>query len=173
MFCVGSERVCAHNGGSVVCSFLQSPPWPVLGHAALLLLQDVRLHPHSQRRDLMVTFGWCYNPLSTRNLPLREDLETSLPSGEGSWLWILERDSCLQGIACQEACSLKTVWEAFLQLETPRGDRNSSWLIPTPGWRELAFTEPILSCLTLYRVQTLKRQGEMLSKCWAKILLWT
>lgn len=142
------------------------PQWPLLGRAALLLLRDVRLHPHSQRRDLTVTFGWCHNPPSTRNLPLREDSETSLPSGEGSWLCILERDSCLQGIVCQEACSLKTVEEAFLQLETPRGDRNSSWLIP--GWRELDFIEPILSCLTLYRVQTLKRQGETLRKCWAK-----
>lgn len=160
--CSRSERVCAHNRGSSVCLFLQSTPMPLIGISCslLLLLRDVRSHSHRQRRDFMVTFGWCCNPPSTRNLPLREDSETPLPSGEGSWLWILGRDSCPQAITHQEACS---PWEGCERGFSATKDATWRWHFlladSNTSWRELAFAEPTLSCLALHGVQTLKRQG--------------
>lgn len=65
--------------------------------------------------------------------------QTSLPSGEGSWLWTLDSDRCPWTIVSGNLHSEKSVREAFLLLEMPQGDGSSSWKIPALGWRDLAF----------------------------------
>lgn len=161
-----SESVCACNGST--CTFLQSISVPIVGTTHSLPPQGCQAAPPQAKEglcgDIWVIPWPTENWDSTRKPPFKGRLSgiptfrrRAMPLNSG-------KRQLPQVVMSQEACSLRRVWKRLFcrliwhQEMVLLADSNSCW-------RELAFTEPTLSCLPLYRVRTVKWQGEMLSNC--------